>query len=104
MVEQGEELTQRELSTTQESRMSVSYTHLVYVLSARKGSETPQSPFGSSNDWELCKSRHTWERWQDVYKRQVQYDVVLSVQLRIIRAAFLSQCQKGEIVHEPRCV
>ena len=31
----------------------------------------------------------------------VQYDVVLSVQLRIIRAAFLSQCQKGEIVHEP---
>ena len=37
----------------------------VYVLSARKGSETPQSPFGSSNDWELCKSRHTWERWQD---------------------------------------
>ena len=31
----------------------------------------------------------------------VQYDVVLSVQLRIIRAALLSQGQKGEIVHEP---
>ena len=30
----------------------------------------------------------------------VQYDVVLFVQLRIIRAAFLSQCQKGEVVHK----
>ena len=30
----------------------------------------------------------------------VQYNVVLSVQLRIIRAALLSQCQKGEVVHE----
>ena len=30
----------------------------------------------------------------------VQYNIVLSVQLRIIRAAFLSQCQKGKIVHE----
>ena len=37
----------------------------VYALSARKGSETPQSPFGSSDDWERCKSRHTWGRWQD---------------------------------------
>ena len=26
----------------------------VYVLSVRKGSETPQSPFGSSDDWERC--------------------------------------------------
>ena len=31
----------------------------------------------------------------------VQYDVVLPVQFRIIRAALLSQCQKGEVVHEP---
>ena len=30
----------------------------------------------------------------------VQYNVVLFVQLRIIRAALLSQCQKGEVVHE----
>ncbi len=30
----------------------------------------------------------------------VQHNVVLSVQLRIIRAALLSQCQKGEVVHE----
>ena len=30
----------------------------------------------------------------------VQYNVVLSVQLRIIRAALLSQCQKGKVVHE----
>ncbi len=30
----------------------------------------------------------------------VQYNVVLPVQFRIIRAALLSQCQKGEIVHE----
>ena len=31
----------------------------------------------------------------------VQYDVVLPVQFQIIRAALLSQCQKGEVVHEP---
>ena len=30
----------------------------------------------------------------------VQYNVVLPVQFRIIRAAFLSQCQKGKVVHE----
>ena len=30
----------------------------------------------------------------------VQYDVVLSVQFRIIWAALLSQCQKGEVVHK----
>lgn len=35
---------------------------VVYVLSVRKGLETPQSPFDSSDDWERCKSRHTWER------------------------------------------
>ena len=30
----------------------------------------------------------------------VQYDVVLPVQFRIIWAALLSQCQKGEVVHK----
>ena len=30
----------------------------------------------------------------------VQYNVVLPVQFRIIRAALLSQCQKGKVVHE----
>ena len=30
----------------------------------------------------------------------VQYNVVLSVQLGVIRAAFLFQCQKGKVVHE----
>src|SRR5699024_8640439 len=31
---------------------------------------------------------------------RIQYNVVLSVQLRIIRAVLLSQCQKGEVVHK----
>ena len=36
-----------------------------------------------------------------VYIRyRVQYNVVLSVQLRIIRTVLLSQCQKGEVVHK----
>ena len=30
----------------------------------------------------------------------VQYDVVLPIQFWIIRAALLSQCQKGEVVHK----
>ena len=30
----------------------------------------------------------------------IQYDVILSIQLRIIRTVLLSQCQKGEVVHK----
>ena len=34
------------------------------------------------------------------FDTEFNINVVLSVQLRIIRAALLSQCQKGEVVHE----
>ena len=30
----------------------------------------------------------------------IQYDVILSILLRIIRTVLLSQCQKGEVVHK----